>query len=346
MNELDEINKSIKERLLNEDAAIIEGSIYGIDTNSSSDADKKKLFNKLLSLIHEEYFEKFSPAKADSYKPFKEETRESNIINNTYNCYNIQESAFNKKIVSSEEANKLFTKENHFKLLRLIEDSNFAINKQGLSDLLLLDIFIKEKRKENISSSYFGVGSDRINAGGEECSFMENIKKAISNIQKDGEVVSVLSSEHKADMIRILDKYSIRLGDGKHYVASADIKVSFRDPSEKPSWATWFMEAVPLADIPDRAELLLLSEEDRADKFPKELEDNPIICHASLWKLGQATGVLLHTSWCHISATYRWKIDKPFEIASLLFKAVSHPAHIARNFGYAPQLTVPGSDWF
>ena len=47
-----------------------------------------------------------------------------------------------------------------------------------------------------------------------------------------------------------------------------------------------------------------------------------------------------------MAATYRWKIEKPFEIASLLFKTVSHPCHIARNFGYAPTLRVPGGEWF
>jgi hypothetical protein len=176
----------------------------------------------------------------------------------------------------------------------------------------------------------------------------DNMTKALSKFVDEGKIISILQEAEGiyADVSKLADKYSIRLGDGKHFVASDNVRVVFRDPSDNPAWATWFLDAVPLANIPDRAKLVFLDEKDRETHMPESIPDRPIICNAQLWRLGQASGCLLTTSWNHISVSYRWKIDKPFEIASLLFKAVSHPGHICRNFGYAPQLRIPGDDWF
>lgn len=160
-------------------------------------------------------------------------------------------------------------------------------------------------------------------------------------------ILATLESSLFADIIKLNDKYAIRIGDGKFFVASDEIKVILRDPSQRPSWAIWFLSAVPLDKIPDRASLLLLPEAERATHMPEEIPDQLIVCHASLWKMkGNKTGILLHTSWNHIAATYRWVIDKPIDVASVLFKAVSHPAHLARNFGYIPNLAIPGDNWF
>lgn len=172
--------------------------------------------------------------------------------------------------------------------------------------------------------------------------------EAIKRFAQDGTIVNILQEAEGiyADVAKLADKYSIRLGDGKYFVASDKVQIAMRDPSDNPAWAIWFMTAVPLNNIPDRARLVFLPEEERQKYYPEAIGDRPIVCHASLWQLGQVSGVLLHTSWNHISVSYRWKIDKPIEIASLLFKAVAHPAHIARNFGYAPQMRLPGEDWF
>jgi len=172
--------------------------------------------------------------------------------------------------------------------------------------------------------------------------------EAIKKFAGDGTIINILQEAEGiyADVAKLADKYSVRLGDGKYFVASDDVQIAFRDPSDHPAWAIWFMKAVPLNNVPDRAKLVFLPEEERKKHYPEAISDRPIVCHASLWQLGQVSGVLLHTSWNHISVSYRWKIDKPIEIASLLFKAVAHPAHIARNFGYAPQMRLPGEDWF
>jgi hypothetical protein len=108
----------------------------------------------------------------------------------------------------------------------------------------------------------------------------------------------------------------------------------------------WLLKAVPLNSIPEPTALYLLPKEDWDKLYPKQLE-LPIICHASLWQVGKnQSGVLLHTAWNSISVSYRWIIDKPLEVSRIMFKAVSHPAHIARNFGIAPQVVSPGNDWF
>jgi hypothetical protein len=176
----------------------------------------------------------------------------------------------------------------------------------------------------------------------------EDMASVINKFKEDGEIISVLKEAEGvyADVTKLSDQYSIRMGDGEYFVASDGIKICMRDPSDNPAWATWFLDAVPLGEVPDRSKLFFLSEGDRKRHMPEAIPDRPIICHATLWKLEQASGVLLTTSWNHISVTYRWKIDKPFEISSLLFKSVSHPAHIARNFGYAPQMRIPGDNWF
>lgn len=162
----------------------------------------------------------------------------------------------------------------------------------------------------------------------------------------DEKVLVTLQSSLFADIVKLNDKYSIRIGDGKYFVASDEIKVVLRDPSTRPSWAIWFLSAVPLEKIPSRASLLLMPEEERQKLYPAEIPDQLIVCHASLWKTRNKTGVLLHTSWNHVAATYRWVIDKPIDVASVLFKAVSHPGHLARNFGYTPNLAIPGDEWF
>ncbi len=182
----------------------------------------------------------------------------------------------------------------------------------------------------------------------EKINLEPKMKEALKKFIKEGKVISILKDAEDvyADVAKLTDKYSVRLSDGKYFVASDEVQVTFRDPSEQPSWAIWFLSAVPLGKVPDRGKLALLPPEEQKKHYPEPISDRPIVCHASLWKLGEVSGVLLHTSWNHISVTYRWKIDKPIEIASILFKAVSHPAHLARNFGYAPQMTVPGEDWF
>lgn len=159
-------------------------------------------------------------------------------------------------------------------------------------------------------------------------------------------VLITLQSSLFADIVKLNDKYAIRIGDGKYFVASDEIKVVLRDPSTRPSWSIWFLSAVPLEKVPSRAALLMLPEEERQKLYPEQIPEQLIVCHASLWKVKNKTGVLLHTSWNHVAATYRWVIDKPIDVASVLFKAVSHPAHLARNFGYTPNLAIPGDDWF
>lgn len=160
-------------------------------------------------------------------------------------------------------------------------------------------------------------------------------------------ILITMQSDLFADVIKFQEKYAIRIGDGKYFVASDEIKIVLRDPSQRPAWAVWFLSAVPLDKIPEKAALLLMSEEERTKVMPEEIPDHLIICHASLWQMSEnKTGILLHTSWNHISATYRWVVDKPIEVASVLFKSVSHPAHLARNFGYMPNLAIPGDKWF
>jgi len=184
------------------------------------------------------------------------------------------------------------------------------------------------------------------NAGDMESTQMQ---EAIEHFKETGKIVSVLKETEEAyvDIIKLADKYSIRIGDGTRFVASDGVKVTFRDPSENPAWAMWFLDAVPLAKVPDRAAMFFLPKEEWAQHYPEPLESHPIICHASLWRLDtNCTGVLLHTAWNNLAVAYRWKIDKPLDVARIMFKAVSHPAHIARNFGKAPQLVQPGEGWF
>lgn len=182
----------------------------------------------------------------------------------------------------------------------------------------------------------------------EKINLEPKMKEALKKFIQEGKVISILKDAENvyADVAKLAEKYAIRLGDGKYFVASDEVQITFRDPSDQPAWAIWFMSAVPLTKVPDRGKLALLPEKERKQYLPEPISDRPIVCHASLWQLGEVSGVLLHTSWNHISVSYRWKIDKPIEISSILFKAVSHPAHIARNFGYAPQMRVPGEDWF
>lgn len=162
------------------------------------------------------------------------------------------------------------------------------------------------------------------------------------------DIIKDLSSEELyMDIVKLANKYTIRLADSKYYVASSDVKVVMRDPSEKPAWAIWFLGAVPLADIPDRNFLCLLSEEEKTQHYPQELADNPIICHATLWKAGEnKSAIILHTAWTHLSQGYKWTINKPIEIASLIFRAVPHPAHFAKFFGTPQSEATPGDKIF
>lgn len=241
------------------------------------------------------------------------------------------DTAYRMKVMDDKINDCQFTYEKHLKLMAFYAYSRFLMNKNQLQ--VLYDVDVTDRRK--MIKDQIDFGDDRM-------------AEAIKKFMKEEKIISVLkeAEEMYADVAKVADKYSIRLGDGKYFVASDEVQISFRDPSDNPAWATWFLTAVPMNDIPDRAKLILLPEDERKKHYPKVIPDRPIICHASLWQLGQASGVLLSTSWNHITVNYRWKIDKPIEIASILFKAVAHPAHIARNFGYAPQMRVPGEDWF
>jgi hypothetical protein len=255
-------------------------------------------------------------------------TNNNDIAVNTAHSYN---SSDKKIIISNDDIKKYLTKEKHMQVLVLHANIDYIISKNKIDSFD--ELFDEESPEESLEESL-------------EEQNMTKVQQAINKFEKEGSLITKLDSDLYADIIKLSDKYSIRLGDGKYFVASDNIKVSFRDPSANPSWASWFMEAVPLASVPDRVALFFIPPEEREKHFPKQLEDNPIICHASLWKLGNQTGVLFHTSWCHIAASYKWKIDKPFDIASIMFRSVSHPAHIARNFGFAPQLVIPGDQWF
>jgi len=175
------------------------------------------------------------------------------------------------------------------------------------------------------------------------------VMEALEHYKEQGKIISVLEESQKAyaDIFKLSDKYSIRIGDGERFVASDNVKITFRDPSENPAWAIWFMDAVPLNNVPDRTSMLFMPKDQWAKQYPEPLENHPIVCHASLWQLPEnQTGVLLHTAWHNLAVAYRWQIDKPLDVARIMFKAVSHPAHIARNFGYAPQIREPGEGWF
>lgn len=247
------------------------------------------------------------------------------------NILQATDTAYRMKVMDDKIKDCKFTYQKHVKLMAFYAYSNFLMNKNQLQ--VLYDIDVTDRKK--VIKSQVDFGDSRM-------------AEAIEKFMKEEKIISILkeAEEVYADVAKVADKYSIRMGDGKYFVASDEVQVAFRDPSDNPAWATWFLSAVPLNDIPDRAKLALLPEEERKQFTPKPIPDRPIICNAQLWQLGQASGVILTTSWNHISVTYRWKIDKPFEIASILFKAVAHPGHIARNFGYAPQMRVPGEDWF
>lgn len=213
--------------------------------------------------------------------------------------------------------------------------------------LLCFYSYIEDFLQRDAIEAIYGMDEDKIQE--EKINLEPKMKEALKKFIKDGKVISILkdAEEIYADVAKIADKYSIRLSDGKYFVASDEVQLTFRDPSDQPAWAIWFLRAVPLAKVPDRGKLALLSPEEAKKYEPESISDRPIICHASLWQLGEeASGVLLHTSWNHIAISYKWKIDKPIEIASILFKAVSHPCHLARNMSYSPQMMVPGDDWF
>lgn len=168
---------------------------------------------------------------------------------------------------------------------------------------------------------------------------------------EEEKVLAVMNSKYFADLVRLKDRYAIRLGDGASHVASDEIIEHFVDPSDHPAWQQWFLSAVSLSEIPNRLNLLLCSEDEQKAATPKPDEhglspNQPILCHATLWDLGNGkTGVQLHTAWNQISASYFWAVDKSMEACSILFK-VNHPAQLARNFGFMPQIAIPGDVWF
>jgi len=363
-----EISEHIRKTLLDGKDEVELGfreNIFAADVDQIGAGIRKKLFNRLSEIIRDDFFGKFLPEQPIGWSSGRFMTRGSgwrdadkanDIAKNTAYSYKAIEQEI---ILSDDDIKRFLTKEKHMQTLMLHSNVGYITNKDRIDS-------INEENEENEeresiglrippdkgrgiaawdSSSLFETNVDElINA--HEVANMNGMEQAIDKFEKEGKIITTLDSDLQADIIKLSDKYSIRLGDGKFFVASDDIKITFRDPSEMPSWATWFMGAVPLANIPDRATLFFMPPKEREKHFPKQLEDNPIICHASLWKFGEQTGVLLHTSWCHIAASYRWKINKPFEIASIMFRTASHPAHIARNFGYAPQLVIPGDDWF
>jgi hypothetical protein len=346
------ISDDIRKILLNNNEGVEVGkedNIFAADVDQIGPGIRKKLFVHLSDIIRDDFFGKFLPEQPVIWNKLRSSrqgvmttcsNKANDIAKNTGYSYEAIEQEI---ILSDNDIKRFLTKEKHMQTLILHANAIYIANKD------LIDkngkSFIDKNSKSFIDTDYETNFTDEfVNAY--EVANMNAIGMAINKFEKEGKIITTLDSDLYADIIKLSDKYSIRLGDGKFFVASDNIKITFRDPSETPSWATWFMEAVPLANIPDRATLFFMPPEEREKHFPKQLEDNPIICHASLWRLGEQTGILLHTSWCHIAASYRWKIDKPFEIASIMFRTASHPAHIARNFGYAPQLVVPGSEWF
>jgi hypothetical protein len=321
-------------------------NLFAIDIERVSPTVRRKIFGDLSAGLHSALFN-------DTYTINNYSIQLSNLVSAyRYTGTNI--------VISDDYLKEFLTSQRYVNLLvALIHSVQIknscridsivdSIDSQNLSDEEKREGTKQVKKKVTDNPIYNYVIEQSKNIDEEDIKETGIMNAAFNALTKlEGEVALSLDSDNQAEILKLMDKYSIRLGDGKYFVASDNVKVSFRDPSDKPSWATWFLEAVPLASIPNRAELLFLKPEDRAQHCPPELSDNPIICHASLWKLeSDVTGLLFHTSWNHISATYRWKIAKPFEIASILFRAVSHPAHLARNFGYAPQIALPGNDWF
>ncbi len=329
----------IRKTLLgNKDEAelIKEENIFSVDVDQIGADERKNLFNRLSEVIRSDFFGKFLP------KQPIHSISVNNIAENTVYSYKAAEQ---KITLNDDDIKKFLTKEKHMQALMLHSNVGYILNKGRIDSMLVDRPKLIESFEEISMESFEEISMENIMDTLKEAN-MKGIEQAVNKFEKEGQIITALNSDFYVDIIKLFDKYSIRLGDGKFFVASDDIKITFRDPSETPSWATWFMGAVPLASIPDRATLFLMPPEEREKHFPKQLEDNPIICHASLWKFGEQTGVLLHTSWCHIAASYRWKINKPFEIASIMFRTASHPCHIARNFGFCPQLIIPGNEWF
>jgi len=285
------------------------------------------LINQHAGHLNEKLFNRFKPqwhlSKNDALAlqlGEEEEDRQVSILSATAQAY--------KMCSVDDRIDPAITLEQHIKLLCFYA---------SVEDILQRDVL----------KAIYGMTDDKIQK--EKINLEPKMKEALKKFIKDGKVISILkdADDIYADVVKIADKYSIRLGDGKYYVASDEVLMTFRDPSEQPAWAIWFLSAVPLANVPDRGKLALLPPEERKKYEPAPISDRPIICHASLWKLGdECSGAMLHTSFNHIAVSYRWKIDKPIEIASILFKAVSHPAHLCRNFNYAPNMMIPGEEWF
>lgn len=285
--------------------------------------DLEILISQHAGHLNEKLFNRFKPqwhlSRNDAIALQLDDEEKSSIMSATAQSYKIS--------AISDSIDPAITFDYHIKLLCFYSYVDFFLQRDRLKALNELDDGDLQIEKINLEPT---------------------MKEALKKFIKEGKVISIFKDAEGvyADVAKLADKYSVRLSDGKYFVASDEVQVTFRDPSEQPSWAIWFLSAVPLANVPDRGKLALLPPEEQKKHFPEPISDRPIVCHASLWKLGEVSGALLHTSWNHISVTYRWKIDKPIEIASILFKAVSHPAHLARNFGYSPQMTVPGNDWF
>jgi hypothetical protein len=169
--------------------------------------------------------------------------------------------------------------------------------------------------------------------------FESLVMEAFSLLKNNKDIIGKLdsiNSAFEADVMKLEDKYSIRLSDGRFYIASGDMMTIMRDPSDNPTWFIYFLKTHPLEKVPD------LFPEMISKQTVDELQDYPLICHASLWKENGYVAIYLHTAWQHISATYKWKLDVPFEKAQVLFRVCNHPAKIFRTFGSYSNMAVNG----
>lgn len=272
------------------------------------------IFDKLVYQLYSNYF---SPFYNSVETTFQGNQGRANISEKHMSAYRFM----GKDIIADDKIRDHLNQKNYIKAVSLVNNASLIKSTDRIN-------FMKEQLsldgEANVEGSFIDPNSGKI-----------------------GELIVTLDSSYQTEIRKLQEKYFIRLTDGTYSVASNNVTVKFRDPSDKPSWAIWFLDAVPLVEIPNPSHLFFLSDEEKAKFEPTKLLDNPIICHASLWVINKnITGILLHTSWNHISATYRWKVEKPIEIASILFRLCGHPAHLARNFGYNPKLSFPGTDWF
>lgn len=312
-----------------------------------SDFDLENLYKSLCLQLESVCFSKLSPARKTESRGllsglsnlngvFNQQSAKynsdeyiENILNSTIDAY--KRTGF-KPSISGNILRRTLSYKRLQEINFVIENYKAIMNREKVKNLEgEQEIGLKKEHWDNMEDL-------------ENLDFDDNIK-AQTIIVDDAKVLAILESTAWADLAIIKDKYTIRLGDGKYWVASDEIKIVMRDPSERPSWGIWFMSAVPLEKIPNQAAMMFMDEKEWGKYEPPSLGENFIVCHASLWQNKKKSLVLLHCSWNHLSSTYKWVIDKPIDVASVLFKAVSHPAHLARNFGYSPNLAIPGSEW-